>query len=74
MRVLRDHVPTCPRAKVAKACQNLIFTYRNANVPINVPTCQRDKVNKYNRVYSKTNIVEHVLMNEIVLLLNFSHY
>ena len=32
---------TCPRANMPKACQFLIFTCQRANVPINVPTCQR---------------------------------
>ena len=35
---------------------------------------QVQQSNKYKRVYSKTNIVEDVLMNEVVFFLNFSHY
>ena len=34
-------VPTCPHANVPKAGQLLIFTFQRANVPINMPTCQR---------------------------------
>ena len=35
---------------------------------------QVQQSNKYKRVYSRTNIVEDVLMNEVVFFLNFSHY
>ena len=35
---------------------------------------QAQQSNKYKRIYSKLNIVEHVLVNEVVFFLNLSHY
>ena len=35
---------------------------------------QAQQSNKYKHIYSKTNIVEDVLVNEVIFFLNFSHY
>ena len=35
---------------------------------------QAQQSNKYKRIYSKTNIVYDVLVNEVVFFLNFSRY
>ena len=47
---------------------------RNLDKMMTSHSYQAQQRKNYKRIYSKTNIVEDVLVNEVVFFLNFSHY
>ena len=54
--------------------ETIALLLRNLDKIMTSHSYQVQQSNKYKRIYSKTNIVEDVLVNEVVFFLNFSHY
>ena len=79
-RAMRAAWSTCLRSNVPKACQYFIFARQHANVPINVPTCQRranfqigvptgQKACQFFNYFSKENIFQF-LSFEITMIIS----
>ena len=54
--------------------ETMTLLLRNLDKMMTSHSYQAQQSKKYKRIYSKTNIVEDVLVNEVVFFLNVSHY